>query len=114
MPDPKNVHAAIHVLTFSVLAALTLFMTWVVLGAWYPKTTMLVALLIALFVGAPLGAFWMMYKCLRSEKSPLAYFVLAFVPYAFVWYYLVRVRPRKRSYGRSEHRSSSGVAGLIF
>ncbi len=92
----KNARPAINLLTFLVLTALTLFMAWVVLGSWFPKNTLVVTSLILLFVCAPLGALWMLYDCSRIEKAPFMYFVLAFVPYAFVWYYLERVRPRKQ------------------
>ena len=100
MPISKNVRLAIiPVLTFLVLATLTLFMGWVVLGSWLPKSSVVLTSLILLFVCAPLGAFWMLYDCSRNEKAPFMYFVLAFVPYAFVWYYLEHVRPRKQEQG---------------
>jgi hypothetical protein len=45
------------------------------------------------FFGAPsLGGFWMVYMVIRYEKSPGPMIVLAFVPFAFLWYYFERVR----------------------
>lgn len=41
------------------------------------------------------GAFWMMYFSVRHEKRPLPMFLLAFVPFASLWYYFERVRPRR-------------------
>jgi hypothetical protein len=40
---------------------------------------------------ANLGGFWMMYQAVRHEKQIGKYVVLAFVPFVFVWYSLVRV-----------------------
>jgi len=37
----------------------------------------------------------MLYDCAIREKPPSIYYLIAFVPYAFIWYYFERVRPRK-------------------
>jgi len=39
---------------------------------------------------ANIGAFWMLYQAVRHEKRVAKYLLLAFIPYAFVWYLLVR------------------------
>jgi hypothetical protein len=49
-----------------------------------------------------LGAFWMMYQAVRYEKRVGRYVALAFVPFMFVWYSLVRVPLRKEFQGKSE------------
>jgi len=47
---------------------------------------------------SPFCAMWMAYQAIRHEPKPLPYVVLAmFVPFAFVWYYIERVRPRSLS-----------------
>jgi hypothetical protein len=53
-----------------------------------------VIILIAVFgfVVPPIGAFWMMYVAIRHENSPFPLILLAYVPYAFVWYYFDRVK----------------------
>ena len=43
----------------------------------------------------PFGGIWMLYRSIRYESKPLQYILLAvFVPFACVWYYVERVRPR--------------------
>jgi len=46
------------------------------------------------FLGAPLGGFWMLYHSIRDERRPGNYIALACIPYSFVWYYLERFRGR--------------------
>ena|SRR5580765_206475 len=41
------------------------------------------------------GAFWMIYQAIRYERRVGRYVLLAFVPFMFVWYALVRVPLRK-------------------
>ena len=49
-----------------------------------------------ILLSAPFCAIWMAYRAIRHEAKPLAYVLLAcFVPFAFVWYYVERVRPGK-------------------
>jgi len=39
---------------------------------------------------------WMVYQAIRHEAKPLWYVLLAAsVPFAYVWYYVERYRPRK-------------------
>ena len=102
MPVRENIRLLSQLLALFVLASLTVFMAWVVLGGWFPKNTVVIGSLIVLFTAAPLGALWMLLDCARHEKHPLVYLLLAFVPYAFVWYYVERVRPRR-------HRSTDQI-----
>jgi hypothetical protein len=44
---------------------------------------------------ANFGSFWMMYQAVRYEHRVGRYVLLAFVPFMFVWYSLVRVPFRK-------------------
>jgi hypothetical protein len=46
----------------------------------------------------PLFGIWMLYQAIRHETKPLWYVLLAAsVPFAYVWYYVERYRPRKFS-----------------
>ena len=38
------------------------------------------------------GTMWMLYVVVRHEERPLRYGLLGLVPFAFVWYYLARIR----------------------
>jgi hypothetical protein len=83
------------VFAFLILALVTMFALWLVLGTWLPKTAISLTAVVAFFLCAPIGALWMLYDCSVRERPPFIYFLLALVPYAFVWYYFDRVRPRK-------------------
>jgi hypothetical protein len=48
-----------------------------------------VFLFTSIFV-ANIGGFWMLYRAVRHEKRVARYVLLAFGPYRFVWYLLVR------------------------
>lgn len=94
MSKRGNLHWTGHLLAFVILLGLTVFGTWFVLGTWLPKTTLAMGALIAFFLCAPIGALWMLYDCSMREKPSFIYYLLALVPYAFVWYYFDRVRSR--------------------
>ncbi|SRR2546427_9307417 len=94
MSAHKNLPWVSQFLIFLVLASLSVFAAWIVLGSWLPKSTAVLGSIILFFICAPIGALWMLYDCSRHEKHPLIYFLLAFFPYVFVWYYFERVRPR--------------------
>lgn len=51
---------------------------------------------------ANIGAFWMMYQAVRYERRVGRYILLAFIPFMFVWYSLVRVPLRKELQGNSD------------
>jgi glycopeptide antibiotics resistance protein len=83
-----------HVFAVLFLTATSVFATWVVVGPWFPKTVLAQVLVGSFFVCGPLGAFWMLSDCIRERKTPFVYFLLAFIPFGFIFYYLERVRPR--------------------
>ena len=60
-----------------------------------PQNPFLVFLVVVVFAVPPVGAFWMLYVAIRYEMHPLPMVFMAFVPYAFLWYYFERVRPGK-------------------
>src|SRR5260221_6095298 len=60
-----------------------------------PQNPFLVFLVVVVFAMPSIGAFWMLYMPIRYETQPLPLMFLAFVPYAFLWYYFERVRPGK-------------------
>ena len=44
----------------------------------------------------PFFGMWMLYQAIRYEAKPLPYvFLVAFVPFSYIWYYIERVRRRK-------------------
>ena len=44
----------------------------------------------------PIMGLWMLYQAIRYEAKPLPYvFLVAFVPFSYIWYYIEKVRPRK-------------------
>jgi hypothetical protein len=46
----------------------------------------------------PICGMWMLYQAIRHEAKLLPYvFLVAFVPFSYVWYYIERVRPRKQA-----------------
>jgi hypothetical protein len=96
MATRGNLRWIAHLLAFLILGVLTLLALWLVMGTWMPKSAVEMGAVIAFFLCAPIGALWMLYDCAVREKPPFIYFLLAGVPYAFVWYYFDRVRPRKR------------------
>jgi len=60
-----------------------------------PQNPFLVFLVVVIFAAPSIGAFWMLYMAIRYETQPLPMMFLAFVPYAFLWYYFERVRAGK-------------------
>lgn len=96
MSENSALRPAVLILVLLVSGALLVFAGWVVLGSWAPKTTFGLSCLIAFFIFAPIGSLWMLYDCAVREKPPVLYYLMAlFLPYAFVWYYFDRVRPRQ-------------------
>ena len=51
--------------------------------------------LVLLHITSTFGSFWMLYQAVRYEKRVGRYVLLAFVPFLFVWYSMVRVPLRK-------------------
>ena len=41
---------------------------------------------------------WMLYQVIRYEAKRLPYvFLIAFVPFSYIWYYVEKFRPRKEA-----------------
>lgn len=77
-----------------LLLASTAGIVSVVLGPWSALDNAGVGLLALLvFVAPGVGTLWMLWSCIRYERRPLPFVLLAFVPYAFLWYYFERVEP---------------------
>jgi uncharacterized membrane protein (UPF0136 family) len=75
-------------------------------GLWEPSTAAGVAL--AIFFGVhPIGAAWMLYQVVRYERKPFPLILVVLVPYAFVWYYLERVKTGKQSLRNHDRTRSS-------
>jgi hypothetical protein len=53
-------------------------------------------------VACVLGTLWMCYQAVRYEKRVGRYFLLAFVPFMFVWYSLVRSPLHKEFQSKSD------------
>jgi len=68
---------------------------WMVTNPGIPRNPLLIFLYIMVFVAGPIGSFWMLYVAIRHETNPLPMIFLAFMPYAFLWYYFELVRPGK-------------------
>ncbi|MCU1310604.1 MAG: hypothetical protein JWO20_1729 [Candidatus Angelobacter sp.] len=75
--------------------AITCFAFWAIVTHDGLTNPFFIFLLVVTFGVSPVGSFWMMYMAIRFEKHPFSMLLMAFVPYAFVWYYLERVRPGK-------------------
>jgi hypothetical protein len=65
---------------------------WIVLSPWFPKSPMVMLLVVAYFAVPNIGTIWMLFVAIRHEESPLPFVLLAFVPYSFLWYYFERFR----------------------
>jgi hypothetical protein len=68
---------------------------YVVTRPWFPRNPVSEFLVFLVFAAPAVGAFWMLYVAARQEPTPLPMILLAFVPYAFLWYYFERVRAGK-------------------
>ena len=66
------------------------------------KNIFVAVFLVCLSFTVNIGGFWMIYEAIRYEKRVGKYVVLAFVPFMFVWYSLVRVPLRKEFRGESD------------
>ena len=71
--------------------------TWMITAPGNSGNPLLVFLLVGVYGAAPVGTFWMLYAAIRHEKHPMPMMLLAFVPYASLWYYFERVRPVKHA-----------------
>jgi hypothetical protein len=64
------------------------------------KSNYVATILMVLILANNLGAFWMLYQAVRYEKRVLKYVVMAFMPFMFIWYALVRL-PLRKEFGNS-------------
>ena len=75
--------------------AVIVFGAWVTVGPWHRMGAVETGLTIIILSAHTPGAFWMLYHCIRYEQHPFPYILLAFVPYAFLWYYFERVKEQR-------------------
>ncbi len=55
-------------------------------------------------------AVWMLYQAIRHESKPLRYALLGFfVPFAWLWYYFERFRPRRQPLSRASTLRDRGT-----
>ena len=73
------------------LLTTTAIETWPILPAMLGRD-LGIRVLIGYCVIATLGSLWMLYRCLHRERRPFPLALLAFIPYAFLWYYFEKVR----------------------
>jgi uncharacterized membrane protein YqjE len=86
-----------NVLAFFILLTINVLAVWfVIFSRWIPKDGLEIAAIMAFYLVAPLGGFWMLFDSLMHEKPPFPYVLLSFVGYGFIWYYFNRVRRRNR------------------
>lgn len=75
-------------------------------AAWFWPLLMhslfFVLFLVSMTLLCNFGGFWMLYQAVRYEKRVGRYVLLAFVPFMFVWYLLVRVPLRKEPQENSQ------------
>lgn len=75
--------------------SVTAVAAWAIMRPGVPANSLFSLLILAVFVVPPLGTFWMLYVSIRHEEHPLPIILLAFVPYAFLWYNSERVKTGK-------------------
>lgn len=75
--------------------ALLGLLVWLLTLNETPQNSSVMFLIVLIFLVPAVGAFWMMYEAIRHEKHPLPMVLLAFLPFAFLWYYVERVRQGK-------------------
>jgi hypothetical protein len=75
-------------------------------GSWVKpllfQNAFIVLFLICFLLAGNFGAFWMMYQAVRYERRVGKYVLLAFVPFMFVWYAIVRLPLRGEFQGKSD------------
>jgi len=64
----------------------------------YPMENHILAVITIVFLMTNnIGTLWMIYQSIRYEKNVKRYFLLAFIPVMFLWYYLERYQYRNKS-----------------
>ena len=56
----------------------------------------LVVLVVLVHIIVPIGAYWLIYQAIRYEIHVWRYIFLAFVPFGFLWYRIVRYPHRPK------------------
>lgn len=77
----------------SIVIALNTMLAWLTWSHYSSTNFYVITMVALLFIVPNLGTIWMLYTAVRFEKKPLFFILLAFVPYAFAWYYFERVKP---------------------
>lgn len=77
--------------------AITGLLFWMLADPRIPGKPLFMALYAVVCMVMTVGVFWMMYFSIRHEKRPWRMILLAVVPYAFLWYYFERVKPRRHA-----------------
>jgi hypothetical protein len=78
-----------------LIASLSAFAFWVVVGPWFPRNPKVIFALVVFFAIPNLGTLWMLYTSVRHEQNPWPFVALSLIPYSFIWYYFERARPGK-------------------
>ena len=78
-----------------LIGGLTVLAFWVVAGPWFPQNPVVIGAIGASFGLSALGGFWMLYMAVRYERQPVRFVALSLLPFAFIWYYVERVRVGK-------------------
>lgn len=88
--DEKIMRSNHRVWKFALVAG-GVFGLWTAFGPYSLLDNAGIGLIVGtIFVLPTVGTFWMLYHSIRYEEQPLPFVFLAFIPYAFVWYYLRR------------------------
>lgn len=75
---------------------LTSVAAFIVISPWQPANGFEIFLVFVYFGAAGVGQWWMIFMVLRREKRIWPIILAAFLlPFAFIWYYFERVRPRR-------------------
>ena len=79
-----------RILLAAIVITLDLIDIWIVFGPWYSTDPGAIFIVLILFISPNIGTLWMIYVAAKSEKKPLAYMLLAFIPFFFIFYYFDR------------------------
>jgi hypothetical protein len=98
-PDayPPELPRMDFLLWFIPLSFIAAFLPFALLTSSHEKGFQpLVVLVVIVHTIVPLGAYWMIYQAIRYEPRVGRFVLLAFVPFMFVWYRLVRYPNRPK------------------
>lgn len=115
LPPPEPRDSEIDLNSRPDLAPTRFFLAWFVpmgvylvlfFGTWVRPMLIqnfyFAVFLASLSFAANIGGFWMIYQAIRYERRVGRYVLLAFIPFMFVWYSLVRVSLRREVQSKSE------------